>query len=106
MCTGRIARVRGERRRIGVGEHRQGLVDQDRVVRRDERVGRDDDFIAGVHAHDMQAGDQCGGAAGRGKTTPGTQQLRVGGLEFRHLAATTAAVPSPAPQHLEDIRLP
>ena len=28
------SRVHGQRGRIGVGEHRQGLVDQDRVIRR------------------------------------------------------------------------
>src|SRR2546426_7446127 len=37
---------------------RSGFVDQDRVIGRDERVWRDDDFIAGVHVHDVQADQQ------------------------------------------------
>ena len=62
-----VAGLTGQRGRISVGEHRQGLVRQDGVIRGDEREGRADDLVARIDAHDVQGGDQRGGAARRGQ---------------------------------------
>ena len=52
LDRGRVHRKRG---RVGVGEHRQRLVRQDRVVGGDEREGRADDLVARIDARDVQA---------------------------------------------------
>ena len=83
-------RVHGQRGRVGVGEHRQGLAAEDRVVAGDERVGRDDHLVAGVHVHDVQADHQRRGAAGGGQAALGAEQLRVALLELRHVLVGAA----------------
>ena len=117
MWTGMMARVRSvirlsigrrihrQRGRVGVGKHRQGLAGQDGVVGGDERVGRDDHLVAGVHVHDVQADHQRRGAAGGGQAALGAEQLRVAGLELLHVRVG-AAEPLAAAQDLEDVRLP
>lgn len=59
-------RIHGERGRLGVGEDRQGLVDQDRVVGRDERERGDDHLISGVHPHDVECDRYVSRDAGAG----------------------------------------
>ena len=98
-------RVHGERGRFGVGEHRQGFVDQDRVIGGDECVRGDDDFVAGVHVHDVQADQQGGRTARGGQAAFGVEQFRVTCLEIRHVPAV-AAVPFAAAQHLDDRGFP
>src|SRR2546426_11529418 len=80
---------------------RSGFVDQDRVIGRDERVWRDDDFIAGVHVHDVQADQQRSRAARGGQAAFGAEQVGVARLEFGHVPAV-AAKPFPAAQDLDD----
>ena len=67
-------RVDRERRRVGVGEHRQRLAAEDRVVAGDEGVGRDDHLVAGVDVQDVQADHEGGGAAGGGQALLGAEQ--------------------------------
>ena len=98
-------RVHGERGRFGVGEHRQGFVDQDRVIGGDECVRGDDDFVAGIHVHDVQADQQGGRTARGGQAAFGAEQFRVTRLELRHVPAI-AAVPFAAAQDFEDRWLP
>ena len=69
------SRVHRQCGRICVGEYWQGLVHQDRVVRGDERVGRDDHFVASIHAHHVQRGEQGSRAAGRGHAALGAEQF-------------------------------
>ena len=98
-------RVHRQRLRIGVGEHRQRLAQQDRVVRRDERERRHDDLVAGVDVHDVQGHLQRRRAARGGQAPLRAEQLGVGGFELVHRLARPA-VPTAAAQHVEDCRFP
>ena len=99
------SRIHRECGRVGVGKHRQGFVDQDGVIGGDECVRGDDDFVAGVHVHDVQADQQSGRTARGGQAAFGVEQFRVTCLEIRHVPAV-AAVPFAAAQDFEDRRLP
>ena len=98
-------RVHGQRGRVRVGEHRQRFVDQDRVVGRNERVGRNDHLVAGIHAHDVQSDQQGSRAAGRRQAAFGAEQFRVGLFKLLHVFPA-AAKPSAAAQYVQHGRFP
>ena len=118
MCTGMIGagalgdpaldgrRVHRQRRRIGVGEDRQGLVDQDGVVAGDEGERRDDDLVAGVDVEDVHAHDRGPWCRWRSPGSAWRRAVSRRRLRTRGTCSPGAAVPLAAAQHLEDGRFP
>ena len=90
--------VHRQRGRISVGEHGQGLVRQDHVIRCNERVGGNDHFVTGIYTHCVQGGEQRGRVG-----EPSAPRGRAGFSRATHPSAPSAvAAPSgrgPGPPH-------
>ena len=85
--------------RIGVDEDGQRVVDQDRVDRGHERVGRDEDLVARPDPERGQGGDQRARAVGDGHAMLGTHHPTPGLLEPVRVVAVDTA-PSPLSENL------
>ena len=97
--------VDGQSGGISIGEDREGLAGEDGIVACDERVGRDDDFVPGVHVHDMQTDGERGGATGGGQAAFGAEQPGVIALELGDALVGTTE-PSAASVDLEHLGFP
>ena len=106
ICTGRMSFVRsviwssiaaGSIVRVSgsvSAKTGKGLVDQNGVVRRDERVRRYNDLVTGIDAHRVKCRNQGGRSAGRSETAFGAQQIGIASLELSDTSVATAAIPS------------
>ena len=90
--------------RVGVDEDRQGVLEQHRVDRGDERVGRNDHLVARLDADRRQRGEEGTRAVGGGHAMLRAGQLGVGRLELVH-ALAAAPVPLAAVQDVEQVFL-
>ena len=110
MCTGRIARVRDVilldsagvdlvGGGIDVAKHRDRAVHQDRLRRRDKRVGRQNDLIARTDPELGQRRDQRVRSIDHGQAALGTHGLSPALFKFCHRGG---ARPDAAAQALEE----
>ena len=104
MAASILRRVDLEGLRVGVDEDRQGVLQEHRVDRGDEGVGRNDHLVARLDADRRQRGEQGAGAVGGGHAVLGAGEVGVGRLEPVH-ALAAAAKPLAAVQDVEQVLL-
>src|SRR5438046_7614658 len=100
-----VVRVHGERLQIGVHEHWQGIIQKNRIDRRDESVRCDQDFIAWAYAEYLDRRMERIGAARRHHAAACANLLRPGLFKLGNEVPLVVGAPSMAAERLEHVLL-